>query len=186
MLIFGVRALSARFKVNSVVDQQVRKTLVDTLYSNPLSLVIGAVCGTVVCIYAAITTGDFALELAAWGVGLIGLIRTAIMMAVRHTKGAKTRTLELLFEVGAFAYAGALSILAAFAVVHKVIYEVQMLAVVVAVSYATAIAARNAGRPFIAIGQLLLVLAPLSVALFSAASRRCGFWALPPCSTFRR
>ena len=40
-----------------------------------------------------------------------------------------------------------------------------MLLVVVAVSYATAIAARNAGTPFIAFGQLLMVLLPLSVAL---------------------
>ena len=37
--------------------------------------------------------------------------------------------------------------------------------VVYAVGYATAIAPRNAGRPFIAIGQLLAVMAPLTGAL---------------------
>jgi diguanylate cyclase (GGDEF)-like protein len=152
-------------RVHDVIDQQVRKTLVDSLYSNPLSMVVGAACGAVVCMYAALATRDSAMEIAASGVAVIAFIRMAIMVAVGRTKQANTRTLELLFEIGAFAYAGALSLLAALAVFHDVFFEAQIALLVYAVGYVTAIAARNAGRPFIAVGQLLLVLAPLTVAL---------------------
>jgi diguanylate cyclase (GGDEF)-like protein len=165
MLIFGVRALSSRFKANSVIDQQVRKTLVDTLYSNPLSLVIGAVCGVLVCMDVAVTTGDKAMIMAAWALTAVAIARIALMVVVKHIRYTSARTLELLYEVGAFAYAGGISLLAALAVNHDAIMEAQMALVVVAVSYATAIAARNAGRPFIALGQLLVVLAPLTVVL---------------------
>jgi diguanylate cyclase (GGDEF)-like protein len=165
MLIFGARALFSGLKGNDVVNQRVRKTLVDSLYSNPMSLVAGAVCGTAVCLSAALAADDVAMETAAWGIAVIAFIRIAITVAVRHIHPANTRNLELLFEVGAFAYAGALSALAAFAVLHEAIFAAQMVLVVMAVGYATAVAARNAGRPFIALGQLLLVLVPLSVAM---------------------
>ena len=130
-----------------------------------MSLFIGALCGGVVCVSAALAADDPALNIVASGVVLIAIFRTTLMVAVRHMRKANTRTLELLFEVGALAYAASLSILAGLAVFNNVIYEAQMVLVVVAVSYATAIAARNAGRPPIAIAQLLLVLAPLSVVL---------------------
>ena len=148
-----------------MIDRQVRRTLVDSLYSNPLSLVIGAVCGSLVCLSAAYVARDATMMTVAWGVAVIALFRTVMMVAVRHSSQAKTRTLELLFEVGAFAYAGAVSVLTTLAILHDVMLEVQMVLMVVSVSYATAIAARNAGRPAIALGQLLLVLAPLSLVL---------------------
>ena len=148
-----------------MIDRQVRRTLVDSLYSNPLSLVIGAVCGSVVCVSAALVARDPAMMVIAWGVVVIAIFRMVIMVAVRQTSQAKTRTLELLFEAGAFAYAGAVSVLTTLAVLHDVMVEVQMVLMVVSVSYATAISARNAGRPSIALGQLLLVLAPLSLVL---------------------
>jgi diguanylate cyclase (GGDEF)-like protein len=163
--ILAVRSLFSSPMTNDVVDRQVRKTLVHSLYSNPSTLFIGALCGTLVCIAAALAANDFAMEVVAVGVGLIALLRSAMMMAVKYTRHATTRTLELLFEVGAFAYAGALSALAVLAVTHQVMIDAQMVLVVVAASYATAIAARNAGRPAIALGQLLLVLVPLSLVL---------------------
>ena len=148
-----------------MVDQQVRKTLVDSLYTNPMSLIAGAVCGMLVCLDAALITGDLAMITAAWGLVAIGLVRIAFTVSVRYIKDAKARTLELLFEAGAFAFAGVVSMLATLAVSHDVSLVVQMVLLVYAVGYATAIAARNAGRPFIAVGQLLVVLAPLSLAL---------------------
>ena len=95
----------------------------------------------------------------------VALTRVAVMVAVRNVLRAKSSTLELLFEFGAFAYAGSVSLMAALAILHNVSVEAQMVLVVYAVGYATAIAPRNAGRPFIAIGQLLAVMAPLTGAL---------------------
>ncbi|MEO7738702.1 MAG: EAL domain-containing protein [Novosphingobium sp.] len=130
-----------------------------------MSLAIGAVCGILVSLAAALETRDFALEMAAAALAVIAFIRIAIMTAGNHTKRTNARTLELLFEFGAFAYAGAVSALAALAVINDVKLEAQVLLIVVAVAYATGIAARNAGRPFIAIGQLLVILVPLTIAL---------------------
>ena len=157
-------------KPNSVVDVRVRKTLVDSLYSNTMSLIIGAVAATGVCLAAALTVGSPLLIAAACCVGVTAFLRTALVFAFRLLPRSSTQTLELLFEIGAFAFAAALSATASIAVWQHVSFEAQMLLVVVAVSYATAIAARNAGTPFIAFGQLLMVLLPLSVALlFSEA-----------------
>ncbi|MCW1430012.1 putative bifunctional diguanylate cyclase/phosphodiesterase [Novosphingobium sp. JCM 18896] len=164
MPILRARALFSGLGVKSSIDQQVRKTLVASLYSNPLSLVIGAICGSVVCLAAALATGDFAMKVTAWCVAIIAVVRTIVLVAAKRFKRASAHSLELHFELGAFAYAGAVGALAALATAHNVLFEAQMVIVAFAVSYATAIAPRNAGRPVIALGQLLLVLAPLSVA----------------------
>ena len=163
--IFKARNLFSGLKGRDAVDSQVRKTLVDSLYSNPLSLLIGAVAGSGICIAAALTTDSSALQMAAWSVGVVAVLRVALLVAVKRTGRDNTRAIEILFELGAFAYAGALSLVAAMAIYFNIALEAKMLLVVVAVSYATAIAARNAGRPTIALGQLLLVLLPLSVTM---------------------
>ncbi|MFU7529658.1 putative bifunctional diguanylate cyclase/phosphodiesterase [Qipengyuania sp. ASV99] len=168
--ILSFRAPFFRLKANDEVDQQVRETLVGLLYSNPLSLLIGAVCGGGLCIAAALTTGDSLLIAAAWTVGVIALIRIAILVAVKQFGMANSVASEIVFEIGAFAYAASLSVMAVLAITHDILPAAKMLLVVVAVSYATAIAARNAGRPTIALGQLLLVLVPLSIAMLLSDS----------------
>ncbi len=170
MHILGSRSFFKGETPNSVIDARVRKTLVDSLYSNPMSLIIGAVAATGVCMTAALTVGDTWLIIAASVVGAIALMRTGLVFAIHYLPRWNTRTLELMFEVGAFAFAASLSAVASIAVWGEVPYDAQMLLVVVAVSYATAIAARNAGSPFIALGQLLTVLVPLSIALVLSKS----------------
>lgn len=165
ILIFGSGKIFKGVKPSSVIDQRLRRTLVDSLYSNPMSLLIGALCGVLVCVYTAYVSDDQALQIVAWVLAGVAFMRVAVMVAVRNVLRAKSSTLELLFEFGAFAYAGSVSLMAALAILHNVSVEAQMVLVVYAVGYATAIAPRNAGRPFIAIGQLLTVMAPLTGAL---------------------
>ncbi len=143
-----------------------------------MSLVIGAVCGVLVCLEAALTAGDSLMIAVAWGLSAIALARIVIIFIARHRQNSNARKLELLFEAGAFAFAGAVGLVAAISVYHKVDSDAQLAVVAYAVAYATAIAARNAGRPFIAIGQLLMVLAPLSLVLLSSDAsllRTLGF-----------
>ena len=170
MQIFGLKSLFPGLKVSSAIDQKVRKTLVASLYTNPFSLIVGAVTGILVCLSAALATEDPAI--IATGLALAGIAAARIMIALafRYIKQANTRTLELLFEFGAFAYAGAVSIMASLAIWQNVMWEAQTLLAVFAVAYASSIAARNAGRPFIAIGQLLVVLSPVTAALLSSGS----------------
>lgn len=156
--------------LGDTINHQVPKTLVDSLYSNPSSLIIGAVAGSAICLAVALVTGDALLESASAAVGLVALLRIAIMLCARSIDKGNTRALELLFEFGAFTYAAAVSATACIAIINEIPLEAQMVLVVYAVGYATAIAARNAGRPFIAIGQLLVVLAPLTVTLLISES----------------
>ena len=58
ILIFGSGKIFKGAKPTSVIDQRLRRTLVDSLYSNPMSLLIGALCGVLVCAYTAYVSDD--------------------------------------------------------------------------------------------------------------------------------
>ena len=118
ILIFGSGKIFKGAKPTSVIDQRLRRTLVDSLYSNPMSLLIGALCGVLVCAYTAYVSDDEALQIVAWVLAGVALTRVAVMVAVRNVLRAKSSTLELLFEFGAFAYAGSVSLMADRGVVH--------------------------------------------------------------------
>ncbi|WP_298304315.1 EAL domain-containing protein [uncultured Erythrobacter sp.] len=137
----------------------------DSLYSNPLSLVIGAVTGVVISFYVAFSAQEPALEAVAVALAAVVAFRFAIVVAHRFSNRDETRTLELLFEIGAFAYALTVGAMAAFAIFTNADLLAQMVLTVYAVGYATAIAPRNAGRPVIALGQMVMVLGPISIAL---------------------
>lgn len=137
----------------------------DSLYSSPLNLVIGAVTGVVISFYTALSANAPAMELVAFALASVVVFRIAIVVAHRFSKRDETRTLELLFEIGAFAYAIAVGAMAAIAIFADVDLLAQMVLTVYAVGYATAIAPRNAGRPIIALGQMSLILGPISIAL---------------------
>ncbi len=108
--------------------------------------------------------------MAAWTVGLIAIARVLLLVSVKRFQHRQTATLEVLFEIGAFAFAGAMGATATLAMVQGVNPNAQLVLIVLAVGYGTAIASRNAGRPVIALGQLLLVLAPVSIAMLLSSS----------------
>ncbi len=161
--------LRVLFRTNAI-DDRVRKTLVDSLYTHPGALAIGALCGIVTSGAAAWQARIPLLSQAAVLLALIGTARViAAFVLPRHTTG-DTRHRETLFEVGAFSYAGMVGVVTALAVHMDAPVEVQMLTVANAIAYGVGIAARNAGRPAIAFGQLALSLAPGIVALWLEGS----------------
>ncbi len=81
-----------------------------------------------------------------------------------HSAPGDTRTLEIAYEVGAFAYSLTLGLIAASTMLLEVSIGIELLMVANAVGYGVGICARNAGRPFIALGQLLLVVVPIMAA----------------------
>ncbi|MEM1052547.1 MAG: EAL domain-containing protein [Pseudomonadota bacterium] len=139
----------------------------DSLYSNPLSLVIGAFTGVVISVYTAFSVNDPAIHNVAFALTAVVAFRIAVIVAHRFLSREDSRTLELLFEAGAFAYAVAVGAMATFAIASAVNPLAQMVLTVYAVGYATAIAPRNAGRPVIALGQMLLIMGPISIGLFT-------------------
>ncbi len=152
------------FRTNAI-DDRVRKTLVATLYTQPVSLAIGAAAGILTSLVAASYAQRSEITNAAIALTIVALIRVVMAFVLPRLGNRDTRKLELLYELGAFSYSLLIGIIAALTVSLDAPAVVQMLMVSNAVGYATGIAARNAGRPSIAIGQMMLVFLPLCIAL---------------------
>ena len=157
------RAVSRKLGADAM-SERVRRTLVTSLYTQPTSLAIGAFNGIVVSMIAAYVVQQWAFTAVAILLSLVALTRTALAFfldpeAQVHT----TNKLELIYELGAFAYAGIFGIFAAMAIVLHAGAPVEVLLVTHALCYGVGICARNAGRPFIALGQMALVFIPVAI-----------------------
>jgi diguanylate cyclase (GGDEF)-like protein len=151
------------------LDDRVRSILVESLYAQPSSLAIGALCGIANAQVAAYVSQSLPITLIAWTVTLIAIVRIVLAYRLPSSHAGRTRYLEIAWEFGAYSYAIALGMLATICVYVGADHTVEVMTVVNAVGYATGIAARNAGRPLIAIGQLVLTLVPLIAALATRA-----------------
>ncbi len=145
-------------------DDGVRRTLVDSLYSQPSSLVIGAVCGLTAAWTGSLEAHNPAMIRSAAVLTMVALYRVAMAWTLPRFRNGNTQALEFFYELGAFSYSGLCGSLAAQAVHDPVAEGIRMLLVGNAIAYGVGIAARNAGRPGIAIGQTALTLTPVIVA----------------------
>jgi diguanylate cyclase (GGDEF)-like protein len=149
------------------LDDRVRRKLVTSLYTQPASLVIGALCGVGTSAMVAWLSGMLFFTVAAGLLTAIALVRVATASRLGSLGiHADTKRLELLYEVGAFAYSFLVGLIAAATIGFGLEPLVQMLMLTYAIAYSTAIAARNAGHPLIAIGQLFLALLPVVIVSF--------------------
>ena len=81
----------------------------------------------------------------------------------RDTVRRDARSLEVFYEIGAFTYAFLSGLVAALTVINPHGGHIQTLMVTYALVYGVGISARNAGRPVIAVGQLLLSAVPIMI-----------------------
>ena len=137
----------------------------ETLYTQPGSLAIGAACGIITSITAAIAAQDPAITASSIILSLLAIIRVGLAVHLRRPSGRDARALELIYEFGAYSYSAMIGVIAMFTVRHHGAPMAMTLMVANAIGYAVGIAARNAGRPAIAIGQMILTLVPICVAL---------------------
>ncbi|MXP25903.1 EAL domain-containing protein [Altererythrobacter indicus] len=148
-------------------DERVRHKLVESLYTQPMSLALGAFCGVCASLTAVYVTRSVPLAAVSAMLALIGIVRVLMASHVaRFNLNRDAKTLELLYEVGAFSFAFASGLVGAFTLLERTNSHVEVLVVVYTVAYGVAIASRNAGRPLIAIGQLLLALLPVIAVSF--------------------
>ncbi len=141
-------------------DDGARRILVDSLYTQPSILVIGALCGTMTSAVAANEAQHPIISIAAACVAIIAILRLIMAYLMLHLKGRNVVLREVTFEIGAFSFSLVIGVLAALCVYLDAPHVSQLLTVTNAVGYGVGIAARNAARPAIAIGQLVLALAP--------------------------
>lgn len=149
----------------NALDDRVRKILVDSLYTQPASLTIAAICSSITSLITAHVAQRAEITATAIIVAVIATIRVTMAYTLPRMKNRDPRRLELFYEIGAFAFSIAIGMVGTLTIVYNVDATAQLLAVANAVGYATAISARNAGRPAIAIGQLFIVLTPLCIIL---------------------
>ena len=136
-----------------------------TLYSQPVSLLVGAISGIACTGTAMIVSDSLAIDIAGGLLIATALTRTILALwLARDTDTRETRSLELAYRTGAFAYALLAGLVAALTVYYTPPGSLQTLTVAYALMYGVGISTRNAGRPPIAIGQLLLATLPILVA----------------------
>ena len=160
-VLFGTNALNGR----------VRQTLVVSLYTHPSSLALGAACGVGTSVVATWLSGNGAIFAATLVLAAIAILRVgAAVYLLRRADRHDTKQLELIYESGAWSYAFVLGMIAALTLTEAVDPELQLLMVGNAIGYGVGISARNAGRPLIAVGQLMLAILPPIVALLADGS----------------
>jgi len=158
-------SLAARFTAPRTGDQvsaRVRRLLVQTLYTQPASLAIGAITGTAASACVAYLADEpiFWTMLAVLALVAAARIFIAFTMAPENSS-ASIGLIELVYETGALTYALLLGTLAAMTLWYESAAQGAVLMMPTALCYGVAVCTRNAGRPRIAIGQLALICAPI-------------------------
>ena len=162
-----ISQLRAIGQIDRAVADEVRRSLIETLFASSTSLGIGAVTGAAVSLALAVSTGDPWLGATAVAISATGAARVAHAVFFHDPKGggsAGTRS-EVLYEVGAWAFSALLGLFTFLTLLRSPDALHHLVATATTVGYAAAICGRNAGRPVIAIGQLALAAGPSAVAL---------------------
>lgn len=141
------------------------QTLVETLYTQPFSLIVANVVGVGSAAVASTQTGWPVLYGLTAMLAAVSVIRCWLAQALPRLGHRRPRLLELVFELGAFHYAAILGTIAALCLYHNAAPAVQLLVCCNAIGFGAAVPARNSGRPLIAVGQLLLSTLPVALAL---------------------
>ena len=142
-----------------------RAKLVETLYTHPISLLLGALCGIAASTTAAVVSGDPFIIVCAALLTAVAIVRITMAYWIAWRPRARDAvTLERLYEAGAFSYALLSGLVAAASITLDELPHIDALMTTYAIAYGTGISARNAGRPFIAMTQLVLTVVPVIVA----------------------
>jgi diguanylate cyclase (GGDEF)-like protein len=156
-------------KTDRTVADEVRRSLVETLFASATSLGAGAVAGAACSTAIAMSSGDPWLTGMAVAIALTGALRLShavFFHQVGEQDTSDSARSETIYELGAWTYAALLGAMALLTLTRSDNALYHLLAAVLTTGYAAGICGRNAGRPVIAIGQLALASAPMSIGLF--------------------
>ncbi len=159
------RKLRVALANDATLPREVRRSLVDGLYQPFASLVVGAISGTIVAVAAAFWSHDPTISIAAAAVTIIGLSRVLLAWIYFQKKAERSNhheNWEAYFSIGAYAFAASLGVLSFLITTRSSNLALQVITPTFTIGYAAGISGRNAGRPLLAIGQVLLSAMPLS------------------------
>ena len=167
------RLLAVR-NADAELPAQVRIALVDSLYAPVASLIVGAASGGLVGVMVWLRADDLRMTLCSLAIFLAGIGRVLSSVAYhRRSGGLGTKSAlfwERVYRTGAWSYSGLLGLQCILATLYAHDPAVLLVVATVSTGYAAGITGRNAGRPFIAIGQLALAVLPLCAGLIIAGS----------------
>ncbi|MFZ0092793.1 MAG: EAL domain-containing protein [Pseudolabrys sp.] len=156
-------------KADAELPKEIRAALIDSLFAPIASLVVGAVACSIVGAAVAMRVGDQWIMVNSLAILAVGMLRVVSALLYQRSKEAEklaaTRLWEHVYEYGAWGFSAMLGLLCWMAITRTADASLQMAVTTTTAGYAAAISGRNAGRPFIAVGQLTLCTLPMAVAL---------------------
>ena len=166
-----VRKLLQIRKADAELPKEIRAALIELLFAPIASLIVGAVACSIVGAAVALRVGDHWIMANSIAILAVGMLRVISALLYKRSKQADrlvaTKIWEHTYEYGAWGFSALLGLLCWVTITHTVDSSLQMAVTTTSAGYAAAISGRNAGRPFIAVGQLALCTLPMSLALLA-------------------
>jgi diguanylate cyclase (GGDEF)-like protein len=164
-----IKKLIQTRRADAELPPEIRAALVESLFAPIASLIVGAATCSLIGAAVALQVGDYWIMANSVAIFAVGMLRVASALLYKRNKQSQklvaTRLWEHTYEYGAWGFAALLGLLCWVTITHTVDASAQMAVSTTAAAYAAAISGRNAGRPFIAVGQLTFATLPLAVAL---------------------
>jgi FtsH-binding integral membrane protein len=147
----------------------IRAHLVDGLFHPFASFVTGVIIGFAIAALMHTFTEDLVLRNMSYVLAIVSLARLVTgMIYLRRNRPIgieESNRWEFAFFSGAALFTLCLGLLTFFALIRVDSTEVHLILTITAAGYGSIIAARNAGRPILALTQLYLTTVPMWIAL---------------------
>src|SRR6476469_4706441 len=156
-------------QADAELPPETRAALIHALFAPISSLAIGAINGSIIGMAVALSVGNRAIladSIAILAVGMVRVVSAIFYRRSKHTHQVDAiRFWECAYEYGAWGFSGLLGLLCWLTLTQTSNAALQMAVITTATGYAAAISGRNAGRPFIAVGQFTSIMLPMVIAL---------------------
>ncbi|MEO5707527.1 MAG: bifunctional diguanylate cyclase/phosphodiesterase [Alteraurantiacibacter sp.] len=151
-------------------DLRVRAELARAVQARPTGLLISCTCAAMAGGTAAYVTQIEPLKLTASLLVVVALIRATLTLLRSRATGRTQQVLQATYPVLSMAFAGTIGTCAALSLVLHAPPDLQILLVGYAMTVGAGIAAGNASRPLVVIGQMVLTLLPIALACLTSGS----------------
>jgi diguanylate cyclase (GGDEF)-like protein len=164
-----IRKLIEIRNADAELPPETRAALIHSLFAPISSLAIGAINGSIIGMAVALSVGNRAIladSIAILAVGTLRVVSAIFYRRSKHTHQVDAiRFWECAYEYGAWGFSGLLGLLCWLTLTQTSNAALQMAVITTATGYAAAISGRNAGRPFIAVGQFTSIMLPMVIGL---------------------
>jgi diguanylate cyclase (GGDEF)-like protein len=158
-------------RADAKLPAEIRAALIESLFAPIASLIVGVIACSIIGAAVALRVSDYWLMANSIAILAVGMLRVASALFYKKYKKteqlAATKLWEHVYEYGAWAFAALLGLLCWLTINKTADATLHMAVTTTTAGYAAAISGRNAGRPFIAVGQLTLCTLPMAIALLA-------------------